>query len=75
MLIKTKDFTNAAKSIVLASSLDKNATNLELNAKNNTSLKMYLYLNDMRKKLSDKRLNKELFMTNILTNLWRLVRE
>lgn len=46
-----------------------------INAKNNTSLKMYLYLNDMRKKLSDKRLNKELFMTNILTNLWRLVRE
>lgn len=40
MLIKTKDFKNAAKSIVLASSLDKNATNLELNAKNNT-----LYLN------------------------------
>ena len=46
-----------------------------IKAKNNTSLKMYLYLNDMRKKLSDKRLNKELFMTNILTNLWRLVRE
>lgn len=42
--------------------------------KNKASYNMYLYLNDMRKKLLDKRLNKELFMTNVLTNLWRLAR-
>ena len=33
---------------------------------------MYLRLINERKKLLDKRLNKELFMTNLLSNLWRL---
>lgn len=42
---------------------------------NENIFKMYIYSINERKKLVDKRINKELFMTNYLTNLWKLVRE
>ena len=38
---------------------------------NNKSLKLYLYVSQNRKKLVDKRLNKELFVSNFLSNLWK----
>lgn len=36
---------------------------------------MYIYTIEQRKKLIDKRLNKELFMTNFISNLWKVVRK
>lgn len=42
-----------------------------LDNKNNKSLYLYLYTSDSRKKLIDKRLNKELFVDNFLSNLWK----
>jgi len=42
--------------------------------KNNKSLKCYLYTIESRKKLVDKRLNKELFMSNFLSNLWKVAK-
>lgn len=38
---------------------------------NNKSLKLYLYVSQSRKKLVDKRLNKELFVSNFLSKLWK----
>lgn len=45
-----------------------------LNAGDITTLKMYYLLRDQRKKLIDKRLNKELLFENLLTKLWKLAR-
>lgn len=41
---------------------------------NDKLYQMYLFTVENRKKLIDKRLNKELFMTNFISNLWRLSR-
>ena len=38
---------------------------------NNKCYENYLYTIESRKKLSDKRLNKELFMVNFITKLWK----
>lgn len=46
--------------------------NAFVNSHNIKLYNMYIKLINERKKLLDKRLNKELFMTNLLSNLWRL---
>jgi len=43
--------------------------------KNARSLNFYLYIVESRKKLIDKRLNKELFMDNFLSNLWLVAKK
>ena len=42
-----------------------------LDNKNNKSLQLYLLVSENRKKLVDKRLNKELFVSNFLSKLWK----
>ena len=45
-----------------------------LDNKHDLSLKMYIFTSDYYKKLLDKRLNKELFITTFLSKLWKVVR-
>lgn len=50
------------------------AANDFLTNKNPSSYKIYLSTSEYYKKMLDKRLNKELFMTNFLSNLWKVAR-
>jgi len=45
-----------------------------LDNKNNKSLQLYLLVSENRKKLVDKRLNKELFVSNFLSKLWKVAK-